>query len=147
MDPDREEIYKIIVVDDETEIAKIIARSAKRIGYETTTYSDPNEALKKLKEESFDVLVTDLRMPEIEGLDLIRHIADIKHAQKMKIIIITGDGGKEDAIEAIRLKVHDFLEKPLVMPRLETILKNTLDLKKTERQRDHLLKKILTITK
>ncbi len=135
----------ILIVDDEEDITQIIELSAMQLGFITHTQNDPQKAKIFLQENKPEVLVTDLRMPHIDGITLVKEA--LKTNSKIKILIITGDGKKEDAVEAIRLGVFDFLDKPISMPRLESILRNIAKFAILEKEKDELLNKIIHLTR
>ncbi len=102
------EKIRVLVVDDEPAIVEMICRELTKEGYETVGTGDAIEALKVI-EEPFAVIIVDLRMPKMDGLDLIRTIGE-KYPQT-QVIIITGHGDEKDAIEAVKLHVFDYIRK------------------------------------
>ncbi|MBF0443383.1 MAG: response regulator [Oligoflexales bacterium] len=132
-----EKKLRILIVDDDPQMADVVKISAKKAGYETQILTDSVAAKEALEKESYDVLLTDLRMPKVSGLELVKTAVTVDPT--MKIIIITGNGLKEDAVQAIRYGVFDFLDKPFSIPKLEIVLKNAMDLKRAEDAREELL--------
>jgi DNA-binding NtrC family response regulator len=108
---------RIIIVDDEKAILEILQEFLTTSGYAVTTFSDPKEALLALKANDFDVLITDLVMPRIDGLQVINFVQ--KEYLSTLAILMTGFGTLKTAIDAIRLGAFDYIIKPF---ELETML-------------------------
>jgi DNA-binding NtrC family response regulator len=109
---------KILVVDDEPNMLRLLKTILMdRTGYEVVTTNNPLEVSKLLQEDHFDLVITDLKMPLVDGMDLIDIIRKIDAA--MPIVIITAYGTIETAEEAIQKGAYDFITKPF---RKETIL-------------------------
>ncbi len=109
---------RILVVDDEVNMLRLLKTILMdKTGYEVDTTNNPLEVEKLLKEQNYDLLVTDLKMPLVDGIDLIGIIKRIN--QQIPIIIITAYGTLETAEEAIQKGAYDFITKPF---RKETIL-------------------------
>jgi DNA-binding NtrC family response regulator len=102
---------RILVVDDE-EIKRItLADDLTAQGYDVLAVGDGEEALQKLQEEHFDVVVTDLKMPKVDGLELLRRIKQDPTAE-LEVIMMTAYGSIPVAVEAVKLGAFDFLTKP-----------------------------------
>jgi DNA-binding NtrC family response regulator len=101
---------RIAVVDDEPVIRSLLERLLKIAGYETASYADGETALEACQKESFDLLITDLRMPGIDGFELIENLKFSRPA--MPVIILTAHGDIDTAIEALRRRACDFITKP-----------------------------------
>ncbi len=109
---------QILVVDDEPNMLRLLRTILMdKTGYEVMTTNNPLEVSKLLQEKSFDVVVTDLKMPLVDGMDLIDIIKKVD--DKLPIIIITAYGTLETAEEAVQKGAYDFITKPF---RKETIL-------------------------
>lgn len=103
---------KVLVVDDEPKLREILFRWLTHFGYETHTAPDGLSALALFKEHAFDVVVTDLKMPGLSGLQMLSILKELDPA--IEVIILTGQGTMEDAIEALRGgRAFDFIQKPL----------------------------------
>jgi len=101
---------RILVVDDEKGIRESVSLVLSEEGYETEIASDGSEALNLLGEKDFDVLITDLKMPGIDGIDLIKK--SLKICPQTSVIIITAHASVESAIEALRTGAFDYILKP-----------------------------------
>jgi DNA-binding NtrC family response regulator len=109
---------RILVVDDEPNMLRLLKTILMdKTGYEVTTTNNPLEVSKLLQEDHFDLVVTDLKMPLVDGIDLIGIVKQIDAT--MPIIVITAYGTIETAEEAIQKGAYDFITKPF---RKETIL-------------------------
>ena len=107
---------KILIVDDERTIRMAVRDTLSREGHLAVTASNGEEAIRRCKSEPFDLLITDLKMPGMTGLDLIRSVRSI-HPQ-IRTILITAYGSAESAIEALRLGVSDYMVKPFRLSEL-----------------------------
>jgi DNA-binding NtrC family response regulator len=109
---------RILVVDDEPNMLRLLKTIIMdKTGYEVTTTNNPLEVSKLLQEDHYDLVITDLKMPLVDGIDLIEIIKKIEAT--LPIIVITAYGTVETAEEAIQKGAYDFITKPF---RKETIL-------------------------
>ncbi len=112
--------FKILFVDDDSQILEIVELYLRRNGYEVTTSSSGVEALELIGNESFSLVFTDLIMPEISGLDLLKSAKQIN--PDIDVVIVTGYGTIESAIEALKLGGYDYLQKPINFERLKILI-------------------------
>jgi len=128
---------RILVVDDEPNMLRLLKTIIMdKTGYVVITTNNPLEVSKLLQEESFDLVITDLKMPLVDGLDLIDIVKKVD--AKLPIIIITAYGTTETAEEAVQKGAYDFITKPF---RKETILitiKRALEWKRLQEELDAL---------
>ncbi len=114
----------VLVVDDE----KTVCRSCKKIltqeGYNVDVASSGKEALNKIKRDGFDVVITDWKMSEIDGLELARRIK--RENPNIAVILITGYPSLETSIEAIRSGVSDYVPKPFTPEELSDVMVRAL---------------------
>jgi len=101
----------ILVVDDEQETCDLLEMSLGRHGFKVTTSTNAQRALDLVAEQDFDVVLTDLQMPEMTGLDLCERVLGTR--PDMPVVVITGQGSLETAIGAIRVGAYDFITKPV----------------------------------
>ncbi|MCH8294196.1 sigma-54-dependent Fis family transcriptional regulator [Candidatus Poribacteria bacterium] len=134
----------IIVADDEPSIRKTVSRRLQQMGYDVRTCSDGRECLKAFKESAADIVITDLSMPEVDGLTVLRRIKEL--SPSTEVIIITAFADKDIAIEALRMGAHDFLEKPFTLDALESAIKRTTRYQAVLRERDHLAEQLSMIS-
>jgi PAS domain S-box-containing protein len=108
--------HRILVVDDDKDICAHMKRELDREGYEVAVAYDGVESLDYFKNNRVDVVIADIRMPGMNGLELVRRCREIN--DDCVFIIITGYGDHETAIEALRLGVFDYLKKPVMLEEL-----------------------------
>ncbi len=107
-------MIKILVVDDEEGIRSYIAEVLEMEGYDVTTAADGEEAATFLAQNPYTLLITDLRMPNMGGMELL-HIANTQHPD-LRVIVLTAHGTVDIAVEAMKLGAFDFLQKPIKSP-------------------------------
>jgi DNA-binding NtrC family response regulator len=106
----RNKDIKVLLVDDEAAFVDTLAQRLKMRELNVKTVYDGEQALARLKSEEPDVMVLDLKMPGLQGMDVLREVR--KTYPKMQVIILTGHGTEKDEEEARRLGGFDFLRKP-----------------------------------
>ncbi|MCZ6572668.1 MAG: response regulator [Planctomycetota bacterium] len=115
---------RILVVDDEEQIARLLTRALNRDGHEAEFATEPREALERIRQDSFDLLVTDLRMPGLTGLELIE--AARKHHPTLEALIITAYASAESAVDALRHGVADYVMKPFTTDQVRDAVRRAL---------------------
>lgn len=115
---------RIMVIDDEKIVGDMSRLSLEQEGYTVETFLSAEPALKRLKEEEFDVVVTDLKMRGIDGMEVLRTVK--KLYPKTKVIMITAFANLDAAIEALRGDVHDFFPKPVRIKELKASIQRAL---------------------
>jgi two-component system, NtrC family, response regulator HydG len=110
----------VMVIDDEAGILDVVERFAQRAGYDTITCSNGRDAIAQLQARRADLVMVDLRMPDIGGLDVLRAIREIDPG--CQAVLMTGYASVDTAVEAIKLGASDYLSKPLDFARLEQLL-------------------------
>ena len=110
----------LLVIDDEPVVLKLLDRLASRLGYEVVTFSGGVEALQALHRRPADLAMVDLRMPDANGLDLLRQIRSSFPA--CEVILMTGFAAVDSAVEAIKLGAREYLTKPFDLDRLREVL-------------------------
>lgn len=101
---------KILVVDDEKTARETLADILRLEGYSITVATTGQEALEILAESPFDIMLLDIKMPGVDGMEVLRQVSEI--GPNMIVILLTAHGSMESAIEALRQSVHDYLIKP-----------------------------------
>jgi excisionase family DNA binding protein len=107
---------RILVVDDESSIRDLLAKTLALADYDVDTAADGRTALEQLRMHSYDLLIADLKMPGVDGLSVIREAKRLK--TDMPVIIITGYSTETAAIEAVNLGVSSYLTKPFRVPQV-----------------------------
>jgi two-component system response regulator PilR (NtrC family) len=102
--------WRILIVDDEQSICDVLMISLKKAGYVVASETNPRRALERLKRETFDLVLQDLKMPEMDGIDLLREIKKLR--EETVVIIMTAYTTWDRAVEAMRLGAYDYIKKP-----------------------------------
>ena len=108
---------RVTVVDDDQGVLSVYTSFLKRAGMEVFSYSDPKQALEAYEQDPTPSLVTDLKMPGLSGLDVLKAVKKIK--PNAEVIVVTGHGDKESVVAAMRMGASDYLEKPVQMAELQ----------------------------
>jgi putative nucleotidyltransferase with HDIG domain len=116
---------RILVIDDEDFILQLARDILTKTNYEVKTISDGNEGIRLLESRKFDLLLTDIRMPDISGLDVIKHVRTGN--KEIPIIIITGHGTLDTAVNALRLGAQGFILKPFTPVELRAAVADALE--------------------
>ena len=124
--------YRLLIVDDEIDSREALAELAGRWGYEVVTASDGTEALRRAIEVHPDVILSDLVMPNMDGLWLLRALR--AELPDCPVVLLTGRGTVQTAVQAIKEGAYDFIEKPLDVSRLRVVLDRALEKKETMRE-------------
>lgn len=116
---------RVLIVDDDRDLAETLAEGLTDLGYEAQACSSSVEAAKRFETEAFDALVTDLRMPELDGMDLLARSRS--RSPERPVIVMTAYAAIESAIEAIRRGAYHYLTKPFSVGELALFLERALD--------------------
>ncbi|MDQ3547580.1 MAG: response regulator, partial [Chloroflexota bacterium] len=108
----------ILVVDDEASIQKLVSSSLRRAGYDVTVASDGAEAMLRLSEAIPDLIVSDVMMPNIDGLELVQRVRADPAIRTIPIVLLTAKGESEDIVTGLELGADDYLPKPFKMAEL-----------------------------
>ena len=115
---------RIIFVDDDPNAGELMLRFSEEASYSCTVFRLPEMALEHFKKEGADLIVSDLRMPKMTGVELLQAVRE--HTPDIPFIIITGYANVDDAINALRLGASDFIKKPFDMDELQILIEKTL---------------------
>lgn len=115
----------VLLVDDETVFTRNMGKLLTHRGYRVTAVNSGDEALRTLQEQTFDVLVLDLKMPGLDGISTLREI--LKLGLFLETIILTGHGSIDTALEAVKLGAHDYLTKPCEIDELVAKIESALE--------------------
>jgi len=113
---DGSERPRILVVDDEQAVRDLLSKTLTMADYDVDSADDGPSAIEKMRAVQYDLLITDLKMPGMDGLSVIREAR--KLSADLRVIIITGYSTEASAIEAINLGVSGYLTKPFRLPRI-----------------------------
>jgi len=129
---------RVLVVDDDETISRLVHTVLEEAGMEVETANCGFAGIKKLKESSFDLLITDIKMPDITGIELLKIARTVDN--DMQTIVVTAFASLENAVEALRLGAHDFILKPFEnMDILVEVVKKALEKHRLLRQNKILL--------
>jgi two-component system nitrogen regulation response regulator NtrX len=131
----------ILIVDDETSILKTLSGILSDEGFETITASNGYEALKILDAESPDLVLLDIWMPGIDGIDTLKEIKKIQPATP--VVMITGHGTIDTAVNATKIGAFDFIEKPISIDKVIVAINNALNFRRLEEENLYLRKKTI----
>jgi|FLOH01.1.fsa_nt_gi DNA-binding NtrC family response regulator len=138
-------ILNILAVDDEVDILATITQSIKKLGHTITTESSPQKALQLYKENDFQLVISDLKMKSMTGLEMIQRMQE--EGKKTEFIVITAFTSYESAVTALKFGVFDYLEKPFTPDELRLVIRN-IDEKISLSQENIFLKnKVKVLTK
>lgn len=118
------EPFRILVVDDEKIVCDMSRKCLVEEGYEVTTFVDSTAALAALEHERFDVVITDLKMKEVDGIQLLEFAR--QHNPETKVIMLTAFGSIESATEALRKDAFDYFTKPVRIRDLKASVRRAL---------------------
>ncbi|MCF8110269.1 MAG: response regulator [Desulfobacteraceae bacterium] len=117
---------KILVIDDEPYITKNVRKILAKEGYEVEQATTKQEALEQIKEKSYDLVLLDLKIPGVKGMELLKVVRE--HLPEARVIIITGYASIESAKESARLGVFDYLHKPFTPEEIRDATENAMNL-------------------
>jgi DNA-binding NtrC family response regulator len=116
---------RVLVVDDEENLRRVTQLKLQQAGYEATTASDGAQALDLLARHPQDLIITDLKMPGMSGMDLLRRVKE--DYPEVIVIVVTAFGTIESAVEAMRLGAHDYIIKPVNADALKLVVSRALE--------------------
>ena len=110
----------IMIIDDEPIVGKRLKQALQKFGIDVEVYEDSEIALNRLKDKNFDIVVTDIRMDKVDGIQILEDV--LKHSDHTKVIIITGYATIEVAQEALAKGAFDFIAKPFKPDDLRAVI-------------------------
>ena len=119
---------KILVVDDEQSMTQFLSIVLRKEGYSVATVNNGRDALEKVKTEGFDVVITDIKMPGMDGIQLLHGIK--KHDPALPVIIMTAYASQQSAIDAVNLGAFQYLIKNAKNDEIKLIVRNALEMRK-----------------
>jgi len=115
----------ILIIDDEKAIRKTLSEILSFEGYKLDEAADGEEGLKKFKEKAYDVVLCDIKMPKLDGIEFLQKAAET--SPDIPIIMISGHGNIETAVEAVKKGAYDFISKPPDLNRLLITIRNAME--------------------
>ncbi len=116
---------RILIVDDEDGMRRLLGRVLTREGYDASTVGSGAEALRLVANERFDLIVTDIKMPEMDGLQLLGELKEFEPS--LPIIVMTAYGTIENAVQALRLGAYDYITKPFETDEIKLTVAKALE--------------------
>ena len=120
---------KLLVVDDESNLRLVVQKELSRQGHDVETASDGEAAWDALEQQDFDVLLCDINMPRLDGINLLRRLRE-KSQNPPEVIMLTGQATVESAIEAMKLGAYDYLTKPYRITELSVLVQQAAEKQK-----------------
>src|SRR5881397_775172 len=136
--PDR----RVLVVDDERSMRELLAIMLKQAGHDVTLAEGGEQAVEVLKSESFDLVITDLRMRKVDGLAVLR--ATKEHSPHTVMLVVTAFASTETAVEAMKLGAYDYITKPFKLDEIKLIVANALERKRLRDENLYLKRQLET---
>ena len=121
-------MIQVLIVDDEVGIRTSLSGVLEDEGYETSAVESGEECLEALAERQFDVVLLDIWLPGIDGLEVLERVKALEN--RPEIVMISGHGNIETAVKATKLGAYDFLEKPLSVDKTLIVVKNAAEARK-----------------
>ncbi len=124
----------VLIIDDEPDICELLAITLRRMDLDTATCGDLTSAKEMLDKNSYDLCLTDMKLPDGNGLELVEWMQ--KHSPSIPVAVITAHGNVESAVRALKLGAFDFVSKPLDLKDLRSIVSTALRLKGSDGNAD-----------
>jgi DNA-binding response OmpR family regulator len=123
----------VLIVDDEKNIRLTLSQALEALGIETDTATNGEEALVKLREKEFGLILLDLKMPGMDGMEVLRRVSETR--PDIRIIVITAYGTIESAVEAMKLGAADFIQKPFATQEIRELVSRVIDREKLDEKK------------
>jgi len=131
---------KILVIDDEESMCEFLSLLLRREGYKVTATTDSTEGVRLAKEVGFDTVITDIRMPGLDGLDVLSSLKEID--PNVPVIIMTAFPSQQSAIEAVNRGAFQYLEKNAKNDEIKIVVKNALEMRKVQTENLYLKRQL-----
>src|SRR3989304_829985 len=131
---------KILIGDDEERMCQSLSRLLSDLGYQTKAVVEASAAVKEVESDSYDLVLTDIKMPGLDGFDLLK--AAKKKDKDSVVVFMTGYGSLDSAVRAISLGAYDYLLKPLEMEDLKLTIQRGLEKRRADVEKSKLLEEL-----
>src|SRR5712691_6078727 len=131
---------KILVVDDEQSMTQFLGIVLRKEGFQVTTVNSGRDALDKIRSEPFDVVITDIKMPGMDGIQLLQGIK--KHDPVLPVVIMTAYASQQSAIDAVNLGAFQYLIKNAKNDEIKLVVRNALELRKVRAENLYLKREL-----
>ncbi|MAE69080.1 MAG: hypothetical protein CME06_01280 [Gemmatimonadetes bacterium] len=119
---------RILIVDDEDELREMLAETVRSLGHEVHTASDGDVGLRVYKQQQIDLVITDLKMPRMNGLTLLREVKLVR--PDAVVLMITAYPTIDSAVQAIKLGAYDYITKPFKLEQIEIVVRRAVEKKR-----------------
>lgn len=116
----------VLIIDDEPDIRELLEITLLRMGLDTVTAGNVQDALEKIEQYQPNLCLTDMKLPDGNGIDIVRHLQ--KHHPHIPVAVITAFGSMDTAVEALKAGAYDFVSKPVELPKLRDLIQTALRL-------------------
>jgi two-component system response regulator PilR (NtrC family) len=127
---------RILVVDDESSMRQLLEIALGKEGYRVTVAESGHEAVALLNKGSFDLVISDIRMPDMTGVEVLRHVKEV--SSETVVIMITAYASTETAVEALRLGAYDYITKPFKIEEVKNTIQHALEKNRLKQEVIHL---------
>ncbi len=125
---------KILIVDDDADIVTVLEDRLQATGYTTVIARDGQQALEQIEHEAPNLILLDLDLPRLTGIEVLKRLSQIKHVEDLPVIVMTAHGSVNAAVEAMKEGAYDFLTKPLDKDHLLIVIRKALERDSLKRQ-------------
>jgi two-component system response regulator PilR (NtrC family) len=129
-------VSRILVVDDESSMRQLLEIALGKEGYRVKAADSGQKAVKVLGKDSFDLVISDIRMPDMTGVEVLRTVKELN--PEIPVIMITAYASTETAVEALRLGAYDYITKPFKIEELKNTISNALERRRLKEEVTHL---------
>jgi two-component system, NtrC family, response regulator PilR len=133
---------RILIVEDEKSMREVLKILLEDEGYETISASDGQDGIRRIQEDIFDVVITDMKMPKADGFEVLKKVKEI--SPTTIVIMITAFGTTESTIEAMKLGAYDYIHKPFKIDEIRLIINKALEKKRLSEEISVLREKVQT---
>jgi DNA-binding NtrC family response regulator len=131
---------KILVVDDEQSMTQFLGIVLRKEGYQVTTVNSGREALEKVKAEAFDIVISDIKMPGMDGIQVLQGIK--KHDANIPVVLMTAYASQQSAIDAVNLGAFQYLLKNAKNDEIKLVVRNALEMRKVRTENQFLKREL-----
>jgi DNA-binding NtrC family response regulator len=121
-----ESIPSVMILDDEPIVGERLRSTLEKVRLDLETFTDPQEAIRRFSEKKFQLLITDLKMKELDGIEILKRVKQV--SPETLVIIITGFATVDTAKEALKIGAYDFIAKPFKLSQLRDLVVKALGL-------------------
>jgi len=133
---------RVLIVDDEKSMRDLLTITLEKAGYDVTAAEGGEAAIEAIRKDSFDTIITDLRMPRVDGMQVLRAARDL--SPETAVIVVTAVASTETAVEAMKLGAYDYITKPFKLDEVDLVIKNGLERKRLRHENLYLRRQLET---